>query len=292
MRYAPIEAGLDSRKGANAWLTVGLHEGSNREIRRVMEYLGLVVNRLIRVSYGPFQLGALPRGAVEEVNPKVMRDQLGMKNDAAQQSRHRGPRRRRPDGGGLRIIAGRTAAGASSPRPARPPARPPTGSARRCSTCCGTPPGRGRERIEDAQVLDAFAGTGALGLEALSRGAAPATFLENDRAALAALRANIAACREEARCNVLPADAHQAAARPGAPAGLVFLDPPYRASGMDRDGAALAALAAAGWIAADALVCAEYPGGRPVAPPPGFALLAERAHGAAHLLVLRPDPPA
>ena len=92
VRYAPIEAGLDSRKGANAWLTVGLQEGRNREIRRVMEYLGLVVNRLIRVSYGPFQLGALPRGAVEEVNPKVMREQLGMKNDAAQQNRHRPPK--------------------------------------------------------------------------------------------------------------------------------------------------------------------------------------------------------
>ncbi|MDN3564806.1 pseudouridine synthase [Paeniroseomonas aquatica] len=91
VRYAPIEAGLDSRKGANAWLTVGLQEGRNREIRRVMEFLGLVVNRLIRVSYGPFQLGALPRGAVEEVNPKVMREQLGMKNDVPGQGRHRAP---------------------------------------------------------------------------------------------------------------------------------------------------------------------------------------------------------
>jgi 23S rRNA pseudouridine2605 synthase len=89
VRYAPIEAGLDSRKGANAWLTVGLQEGRNREIRRVMEFLGLVVNRLIRTSYGPFQLGALPRGAVEEVNPKVMREQLGMKNDVPGQNRHR-----------------------------------------------------------------------------------------------------------------------------------------------------------------------------------------------------------
>ena len=92
VRYGPIEAGLDCRKGDNAWLTVGLQEGRNREIRRVMEYLGLVVNRLIRIAYGPFQLGALPRGAVEEVNPKVMREQLGMKNDAAQQNRHRQPK--------------------------------------------------------------------------------------------------------------------------------------------------------------------------------------------------------
>jgi 23S rRNA pseudouridine2605 synthase len=77
VRYGPIEAGLDSRKGANAWLTVALQEGKNREVRRVMQHLGLQVTRLIRVAYGPFQLGSLPRGAVEEVNPKVLREQLG-----------------------------------------------------------------------------------------------------------------------------------------------------------------------------------------------------------------------
>ncbi len=75
--YAPIEAGLDSAKGANAWLTVALHEGKNREIRKVMAHLNLGVTRLIRTAYGPFQLGALPRGAVEEVNAKVLREQLG-----------------------------------------------------------------------------------------------------------------------------------------------------------------------------------------------------------------------
>lgn len=78
VRYAPIEAGLDSRKGANAWLTVGLLEGKNREVRRVMAHLGLQVTRLLRVAYGPFQLGQLPKGAVEEVNPKVLREQLGL----------------------------------------------------------------------------------------------------------------------------------------------------------------------------------------------------------------------
>ncbi len=77
VRYGPIEAGLDSRRGANAWLTVALQEGKNREIRRVMAHLDLGVTRLIRTAYGPFQLGSLPPGAVEEVNPKVMREQLG-----------------------------------------------------------------------------------------------------------------------------------------------------------------------------------------------------------------------
>ncbi|HEY1935664.1 MAG TPA: pseudouridine synthase [Acetobacteraceae bacterium] len=76
VRYGPIEAGLDSVKGDNAWLTVALREGRNREIRRVMAHLGLPVTRLIRTSYGPFQLGTLPRGAVEEVPARVLRDQM------------------------------------------------------------------------------------------------------------------------------------------------------------------------------------------------------------------------
>jgi len=76
-RYAGIEAGLDSRKGSNAWLTVSLREGRNREIRKVMAYLNLSVTRLIRIAYGPFQLGNLERGAIAEVPPKVLREQLG-----------------------------------------------------------------------------------------------------------------------------------------------------------------------------------------------------------------------
>ena len=76
VRYGEIDAGLDSRKGDNAWLTVSLREGRNREVRRVMAHLGLAVTRLIRIAYGPFQLGALPRGAVEEVPARVLRDQL------------------------------------------------------------------------------------------------------------------------------------------------------------------------------------------------------------------------
>ena len=75
-RMAPIDAGLDSRKGDNAWLTVSLREGRNREVRRVMAHLGLAVTRLIRIAYGPFQLGTLPRGAVDEVPARVLRDQL------------------------------------------------------------------------------------------------------------------------------------------------------------------------------------------------------------------------
>jgi 23S rRNA pseudouridine2605 synthase len=83
-RYGPIDAGLDSRKGDNAWLTVSLHEGRNREIRRVMAHLGLAVTRLIRIAYGPFQLGTLARGAVNEVPARVLRDQLPREGQAVQ----------------------------------------------------------------------------------------------------------------------------------------------------------------------------------------------------------------
>ncbi|MGF1651173.1 MAG: pseudouridine synthase, partial [Hyphomicrobiaceae bacterium] len=77
VRYGPIEATLDSVQGANVWLTIGLREGKNREVRRILESLDLTVNRLIRVSYGPFQLLDLEPGAVEVVRRRVLIDQLG-----------------------------------------------------------------------------------------------------------------------------------------------------------------------------------------------------------------------
>jgi len=83
VRYGPIEARLDkvkeNRDGtspANVWITVSLTEGKNREVRKVLEHLGLKVNRLIRLSYGPFQLGTLGAGQVEEIGPRVIREQL------------------------------------------------------------------------------------------------------------------------------------------------------------------------------------------------------------------------
>ena len=77
-RFQPMSVTLDRQTGANAWATVSIREGKNREVRRAMEAVGLAVNRLIRVSYGPFQLGDLAPGAVEEVRPRVLRDQLGL----------------------------------------------------------------------------------------------------------------------------------------------------------------------------------------------------------------------
>jgi 23S rRNA pseudouridine2605 synthase len=88
VHYAPIEAGLDAKKGENAWLTVSLREGRNREIRRVMAHLGLDVTRLIRIAYGPFQLGTLPRGGIDEVPTRVLREQLP-KTDAKERPEKR-----------------------------------------------------------------------------------------------------------------------------------------------------------------------------------------------------------
>jgi 23S rRNA pseudouridine2605 synthase len=77
-RFRPMTVTVDRQQGANAWLTLSLREGRNREIRRAMDAVGLTVNRLIRVSYGPFQLGDLKPGAVEEVKQRIVRDQLGL----------------------------------------------------------------------------------------------------------------------------------------------------------------------------------------------------------------------
>jgi 23S rRNA pseudouridine2605 synthase len=77
VRYDGIETTIDRRQGGNVWLTMALREGKNREIRRVLSHLGLEVNRLIRVSYGAFQLGQLVPGAVEEVPARALRDLVG-----------------------------------------------------------------------------------------------------------------------------------------------------------------------------------------------------------------------
>lgn len=75
--YGPIEAALDRQQGGNAWLTIRIREGKNREVRKVMEHLGYQVNRLIRTAYGPFQLGSLARSTSDEINGKVLKEQLG-----------------------------------------------------------------------------------------------------------------------------------------------------------------------------------------------------------------------
>jgi len=143
-------------------------------------------------------------------------------------------------------------------------------------------PWGGRTTIQDQLALDVFAGTGALGLEALSRGADHCTFLETAKPALAALRANIAACQEEARTAVLAVDATRPP-KARVACGLVFLDPPYGQGLVER---AVAALEATGWIAPGALVVAEA-AQQDVLVLPGYERVATRSHGAATLHVLR-----
>ena len=94
-RYQPMEVRIDRQQGANAWATVGLREGKNREIRRALGALDVTVNRLIRTSYGPFQLGELPQGAVEEVRARIVRDQLGLAAPEKPKGKPKAPPRRR-----------------------------------------------------------------------------------------------------------------------------------------------------------------------------------------------------
>lgn len=144
-------------------------------------------------------------------------------------------------------------------------------------------PWAGRGAVVGARVLDAFAGTGALGLEALSRGAAHATFLDMARTALDAVRANALACGAEVRCTVLAGDALRPP--PGQGCGLVFLDPPY---GQALVGRAMDALAGAGWIAPGALVVAEIGRDDPLPRPDPVD---DRTQGAARVVVWRMEGP-
>lgn len=134
--------------------------------------------------------------------------------------------------------------------------------------------------LRDAHVLDVFAGTGALGLEALSRGAARATFIENGAAATALLKRNIALMRAEATCEILRRDATKPGLNPGAAFDVIFLDPPY---GKAMGEAALNALAA--WCAPQALVIWEE-STKPI-PPAGFELLDQRKYGDTLVTILK-----
>src|SRR6185312_941892 len=137
IHYGPIEAVLDREQGSNVWITFAMREGKNREIRNVLGALGLKVNRLIRVSYGPFQLGELPTGAVTEIKTRALREQLGERIAAAAGADFSGPiverevppeaiparsadaRKPAPRDEGQRKGQGRPSRGGSSPPPPR-----------------------------------------------------------------------------------------------------------------------------------------------------------------------------
>lgn len=137
--------------------------------------------------------------------------------------------------------------------------------------------------VAGASVLDAFCGTGALGLEALSRGADHVVFMDHSQAALAAARGNAAPLGIEDRMTFLRADASRPP-KPTRPAGLVFLDPPY---GEALAGAAIVALDAAGWIDGDAVVAVETGSKDAFEAPSGFTLEDARVYGRAKVWLLR-----
>ncbi len=153
----------------------------------------------------------------------------------------------------------------------------------------------GVSRLNDAPVIDIFAGTGALGLEALSRGASHCIFVEDAPAALASLRQNIAACRMAEHSQVMPQSVLKLAPRPAtcAPRQLVFCDPPYNTAsdttrhlGMQ----AIAQLITGGWLAPDCLIVQEMAKALPEDIPAGCTLLDCRDYGVARLHFLRVNP--
>ncbi len=128
VRYGPVVATLERQQGANAWLEVTLTEGKNREVRKLMEAIGLTVNRLIRVHYGPFTLGDLPSGAAAEIPPKILRDTLGnavrgQLPSGAEEGRSRRRRERGEDAAPAKSSrpAAKPTDGKSAAKPARPP---------------------------------------------------------------------------------------------------------------------------------------------------------------------------
>jgi 16S rRNA (guanine966-N2)-methyltransferase len=184
---------------------------------------------------------------------------------------------------GLRIIAGRLR-GRVLPGPTSEAARP-TAERVREAIFNVLAHGLNWPGLAGAPVIDAFAGTGALGFEALSRGAASAIFIDIDAGGLAAIRSFAAAIGEETRVTALRLDAARLpwANASAPPAALAFLDPPYR-SGLAAP--ALQRLGERGWLAAGAVVVVEIAAGEALVLPPGFALLDERPYGAAQVLFL------
>jgi len=144
----------------------------------------------------------------------------------------------------------------------------------------------GTSPLVEARVLDAFAGSGALGIEALSRGAAHATFLDTDATAIRLVGENLRKIGEAANAKVIRGDA----TRPPPsrePCDLVFLDPPYR-SGLAAP--ALTALAEAGWFKPGAVATVELANTEDIVPPTGFEAIDERRYGAAKIVILRYAP--
>jgi len=132
VQYGPIDAKLDKEQGANVWLTIALREGKNREVKKICEHLGLKVGRLIRISFGPFQLGELARGAVDEISQKVLNEQVrgGTKRKEGAKPKKPADPKLGPDGKPFRKPKRSVAKNKSSSKPAsgKPSASKPSAS--------------------------------------------------------------------------------------------------------------------------------------------------------------------
>ena len=186
----------------------------------------------------------------------------------------------------MRIIAGKH----RGRRLAAPPGRAlrPTADRAREALFNVLAHGLGEARIvwPGLEVADVFAGTGAFGLEALSRGAGHATFIDSDGAALDVVRRNARTLREDEHITLVQCDACHPIGPPRGPYGLVFLDPPY---GAGLAAPALAALATSGWLGPGAIAVIELGAKEDFAPPAGFTSLDVRRHGAARLVFVQQE---
>ena len=144
--------------------------------------------------------------------------------------------------------------------------------------------GRYGNPITDARVLDLFAGTGALGIEALSRGASHVCFVDDGNAANALLRQNVRLCGAGQQTYILRRNATRLGDNPDAPFDLIFLDPPY---GKELASKSLQSAMTGNWIASDALIVLEE--GSQTPPPAGFHLLDHRKYGGTHIMILEPE---
>jgi 23S rRNA pseudouridine2605 synthase len=250
IRYGRIEADLERGSGKNRWVQMTLTEGKNREVRLVLEHLGLQVNRLLRVGYGPFELGELARGQAVEIR------QADVERFRKQLTRAR--KLTAPPGEVTRPTADRTRETLFNMLASR------LGS------------------FEGVNVVDLFAGSGALGLEALSRGAASCLFVEQDADAVKSIRKNIETLDARTRTTVQQASV-MSLGPAKAPHDLILLDPPYD-TGAGH--VAIDRLTRLGWIGPATWVALET-GAREERELRGLEVVADRKMGKAKVSLLR-----
>ncbi len=285
VRYGAIEATIDTVQGANIWLTVGIREGKNREVRKVMAELGLEVSRLIRISFGPsnwpisspapssrsvastWPSNWAPRSPANSASPK--RPSSARNATPAASKRRPRPRTTREDR--RRQI----------PRPGHREPRHeglrPTSDRVRESVFNILLHGIEDFSIDGIRVIDLFAGTGALGLEALSRGASYSLFVEEGAESRGLIRQNVEAFGLTGNTRLFRRDATDLGpAAPMQPFSLAFLDPPYGKGLGER---AIASLIAGKWLTPGAVAVWEERASSAMPWPEGFTEIDRRTWG-------------